>query len=177
MRGREGFVERSMERCRVILKWKFAWTGKLLCGSRVCGTRKAGMRWTLRTLPCVIAESDHGETGEELQEKLRTIAELKLAAEGGRGVAQGEKQGRDEEEDDDDVGFEEMGLNELQAWVMKLWVDEIEHRSCLLFEFGDLRRNEINLLNLILNSMVRWLPWRRACNGYVKLGVWGLVSM
>ena len=47
---------------------------------------------------------------------------------------------------------------------MKLWVGEIEHRLCLFFEFWDLRRNEINSLNL----MVRWLPWRRACSGYVK---------
>jgi hypothetical protein len=37
------------------------------------------MRWTLRALQCVIAESDHGETRKELQEKLRMIAELKLA--------------------------------------------------------------------------------------------------
>jgi ATP-dependent RNA helicase DDX56/DBP9 len=56
-------------------------------------------------------EAGDGEAGEELQEKLRTIAELKLAAEGGRGAAQGEKKGGDEEEDDDDVGFEEMGLD------------------------------------------------------------------
>jgi hypothetical protein len=63
----------------------------------------------------VIAEPDHGETGEELPEKLRMIAELKLATKGGRGAAQGEKQGGDEEEDDDDIGFEEMGLDELQA--------------------------------------------------------------
>jgi hypothetical protein len=63
------------------------------------------MRWTLRALQCIITESVHGKTGEEFQEKLRTIVQLKLAAEGGRGAAQGEKQGGDEEEDDDDVGF------------------------------------------------------------------------
>jgi hypothetical protein len=56
-------------------------------------------------------EGGDGETWEELQEKLRTIAELKLVAKGGRGAVQGEKQGGDEEEDNDDIGFEEMGIN------------------------------------------------------------------
>ncbi|KAG0615507.1 hypothetical protein M758_5G047000 [Ceratodon purpureus] len=52
-------------------------------------------------------DAGDGEAGEELQERLRTIAELKLAAEGGKGAVQGEG----DEEEDDDVGFEEMGLD------------------------------------------------------------------
>lgn len=59
-------------------------------------------------------EPGDGETGEEVQERLRTIAELKLAADGGKGSVLGEKSkgNNDEEEDEnDDLGFEDMGLD------------------------------------------------------------------
>jgi ATP-dependent RNA helicase DDX56/DBP9 len=57
-------------------------------------------------------EGGEGETGEELQERLRTIAELRLAAEGGKtGYEQTKGLEAKEDDDDDDVGFEDMGLD------------------------------------------------------------------
>lgn len=55
---------------------------------------------------------DGGETGEEVQERLRTIAELQFAADGGQAAAAGGKKGDDEEEvEEEELGFEEMGLD------------------------------------------------------------------
>ena len=58
-------------------------------------------------------EAGDGETGEEVQERLRTIQELKLAAGGGKAAAGGGNKGLHDAEDDEgeEIGFEEMGLD------------------------------------------------------------------
>lgn len=50
-----------------------------------------------------------GERGEELQDRLQTIAELQLAA--GAGHSSAAKKKNEDEEDEEDIGFEEMGLD------------------------------------------------------------------
>nr|PNR26174.1 hypothetical protein PHYPA_030748 [Physcomitrium patens] len=56
-------------------------------------------------------ERGDGESGEEMQERLSTIAELKLAAEGGQAAHPGGTKGPHDDDEEEDVGFEEMGLD------------------------------------------------------------------